>query len=187
LGAALLLAVSGWHHPRLTVNQLTGAQLDAAATAKLSVTDAVKTAEKLMGGEVLEASYAVLPRRAGPAYALRTYRKGALWEAKIDANSGQILGTKAMTPSSTLDAEDRAEVASLKTSGTSIVQAIRIAERQSNGRAVSADLELVGTGVFWEVIVVADGRPRKLLIDPALAKRPAREGILQGAPVTENL
>src|SRR4051794_9212447 len=73
----------------------------AARAAKLSLADAIAAAEKhTPGTQVLEARF----EREGSvaAYVLRTYRDHEVWEGKLDANSGALLGPGTTTPESRL-------------------------------------------------------------------------------------
>jgi uncharacterized membrane protein YkoI len=171
LAVALIVGVPTWDEPGLKADALGRKRLGTALTSQLSVVDAVTIAKERTGGEVLEASYYYLPLRSASVYALKTYQNSTLWEAMVDANSGQILGVEETTPRDTLDLEDKAEISGVQTASISITKAIQIAERHTGGKVIAVDLEAVGAGgVFWEVTVVTDGTIRKLLIDPVLSK-----------------
>jgi hypothetical protein len=172
--AAALLVVpltflaATWDEPEFKVDELGGVLLRMAETAAISVSDAVAIAESHTGGTVLEASYYYSPIASSPTYTLRSYQNGAIWEAKIDANTGKLVENEEITSHEALEPEDRAEVSHLQTATLTVLDAIRLAERYTNGKAVSVDFEAEGTpGAFWEVRVIVGEEIRKLAIDPA--------------------
>jgi len=171
LAAPLILITATWDVPEFKVDELGGALLREAAAAPISVSDAIAIAEKHTGGRVLEASYYYSPLTFSPTYALRTYQNGILWEAMIDATTGKIVENAEITPREALEPEDRAEILGFQAATLSIFDAIRLAERHANGKAVSVDFETAGApGVFWEVRVIVGKEVRKLAIDPAPVK-----------------
>jgi uncharacterized membrane protein YkoI len=154
-------------YPATEDDRIRRARLRAATSVRLSVTDVIATAEKLAaGGKVLEASFR--PTASAATYSLKTYHEGALWEQKIDADSGAMLKTARMTLAGQLDGEARAELAGVRTASTTIVEAVQIAERRVRGKAISAEIAKAGwTGMVWKVVVVANDRALRVVIDPA--------------------
>jgi uncharacterized membrane protein YkoI len=168
VGAPLTLAGSRSAEPEIKAEKLSSARLRAAAGARLSVVHAISAAEKHSnGGKVLEAAYQ--PARSGSkaAYTLRTYQNNAIWEGRIDADSGQMSGPGKTIPESILDEEDKAELSGLQAASTTIAQAVRTAERHAKGKAISAGIEETKSGIVWEVVVLANGKARKVVVDPA--------------------
>lgn len=176
IAAALLVVpltflAATWDEPEFKVDELGGVLLRKAGTAAISVFDAVAIAESLAGGSVLEASYYYSPITSSPTYTLRSYQNGAVWEAKINANTGKLVENGEITSREALEPEDRAEISHLQTATLTILDAIRLAERYTNGKAISVDFEAEGTpGAFWEVTVIVGQEIRKLAIDPAPVK-----------------
>src|ERR1700730_11504290 len=77
-------------------------------SAKLSVTDIIAAAEKLQAGaSVLDVSFE--PKDGKPAYAVRTYAKGKVWDGLLDGTSGAAMDQGTVVDESALDAEDKAE------------------------------------------------------------------------------
>jgi Peptidase propeptide and YPEB domain len=145
---------------------LGAAELRSAAAAKFSLADAIAFAEKNSpGGIVLEASYQH-PKGSPAAYSLRSFGNAAVWAAKVDINSGQVLGASKTTPENELDAEDKAELSALQSATTNITQAIQRAEQHAKGKAISAELEKTRNGAAWEIVVANQGKARKVVIDP---------------------
>ena len=147
-------------------DRLSRARLRAAISVKLSVTEVITAAEhQASGSKVLEAHF--LPTTSAATYSLKTYHEGAIWERKIDAESGAILNAGRMTSESQLAGEEKAELSGARTASTTIAQAVQIAERRVKGKAISAEIDKAkGGGMAWEVVVVANDRARRVVIDP---------------------
>jgi uncharacterized membrane protein YkoI len=78
-------------------------------SAKLSVTDIIAAAEKLQAGaSVLDVSFE--PKDGKPAYAVRTYAKGKVWDGLLDGTSGAAIDQGTVIDESALDTEDKAEL-----------------------------------------------------------------------------
>lgn len=87
-------------------------QLAGAAAAKVSVRDAIAAAESLSnGGRVVEATYYLQRTPPSATYELRAYQKDGMWEARIAAGSGEMLGVGRTTPRGMFDEADAAELA----------------------------------------------------------------------------
>ena len=83
------------------------------ASAKLSIKDVITALEKLRAGEsVLDVSFE--PKDGQPAYAVRTYAKGKVWDGLIDGVTGAAIDNGTVTDESALDDEDKAELAASK-------------------------------------------------------------------------
>ena len=105
--------------------------------------------------------------RAGtPVYKVKTFQNDEMWEAAIDAQSGQLVGYGIIIAADQLDDGDRAEVASLRHATVTLAQAVDTAERNLDGRAMSAELEEANGTVTYEITVVPkDGLPKNVTVD----------------------
>jgi len=146
---------------------LSSSRVKAANAVALSLLDAIAAAERhSKGGKILEVSFK--PTAWAAAYLLKIYRQGAIWEGRMDANSGAILGEEKASPESWLDVDDKAVVASLETASTTIVQAVQIAEQHAQGKAIAVEIDAGdGIGTVWEIIVITNDQKRKVIVDPA--------------------
>jgi len=109
---------------------------------------------RLAGGNIHQA-YCGQPRRMMPAIGCR-----------IDAQSGQLVGYGIIIAADQLDDGDRAEVASLRHATVTLAQAVDTAERNLDGRAMSAELEEANGTVTYEITVVPkDGLPKNVTVD----------------------
>src|SRR3954471_4688681 len=146
---------------------LSSSRVEAANAVALSLLDAIAAAERhSKGGKILEVSFK--PTAWAAAYLLKIYRQGAIWEGRMDANSGAILGEREASPESWLDVDDKAVIAGLETASTTIVQAVQIAEQHAQGKAIAAEID-AGDDIepVWEIIVITNDMKRKVIVDPA--------------------
>jgi uncharacterized membrane protein YkoI len=139
-------------------------------SAWLSVTDIIITAaEKLQAGaSVLDVSFE--PKDGQPAYAVRIYAKGKVWDGLLDGTSGAAIDHGTVIDESTLDAEDKAELAALKGAKITLRQAIASAEKANGGRALNAGLEQVRGRAVWEIHIQNTTQPQQIHIDPITGK-----------------
>jgi uncharacterized membrane protein YkoI len=149
------------------LSTLSSSRVKAANAVALSLLDAIAAAERhSKGGKILEVSFK--PTAWAAAYLLKIYRQGAIWEGRMDANSGAILGEREASPESWLDVDDKAVIAGLETASTTIVQAVQIAEQHAQGKAIAVEID-AGDGIepVWEIIVTTNDQKRKVIVDPA--------------------
>jgi uncharacterized membrane protein YkoI len=140
-----------------------------AESAKLSVTDIIAAAEKLQAGaSVLDVSFE--PKEGKPAYAVRTYAKGKVWDGLLDGTSGAAIDQGTVIDESALDAEDKAELETLKRAKITLRQAIASAEKAGGGHALNAGLEQARGHVVWEILIQNSTKPRQIHIDPITGK-----------------
>jgi hypothetical protein len=138
---------------------------DALVSAKLSVADIIVVVDKLRSDEtLLDVSFE--PKDSRPAYAVRTYANGKVWDGLIDGITGGAIGDGTITDESALDEEDKAELAALKHAKVMLRQAVKTAEKANDGHALNAGLEQVGRRVVWEILFQDATRHHKIRIDP---------------------
>src|SRR4030088_3305496 len=138
-------------------------------SAWLSVTDIITAAEKLQAGaSVLDVSFE--PKDGQPAYAVRTYAKGKVWDGLLDGTSGAAIDHCTVIDESAPDPEDKAELAALKGVKITLRQAIASAEKANGGRALNAGLEQVRGRAVWEILIQNTTQPQQIHIDPITGK-----------------
>jgi uncharacterized membrane protein YkoI len=138
---------------------------DAAVSAKLSIADVIAALDKLRANEsVLDVSFE--PKEGRPAYAVRTYANGKVWDGLIDGVTGAAIGDGTVTVESALDEEDKAELAALKHAKVTLRQAVETAAKANDGVALNAGLEQVGRRVVWEILFQDATRRHQIRIDP---------------------
>jgi uncharacterized membrane protein YkoI len=146
-------------------NEIAAGNAGSAISAKLSITDVIAALEKLRANEnVLDVSYK--PKDGQPAYAVRTYANGKVWDGLVDGVTGMAIGDGTVTDESALDDEDKAELAASKHAKVTLRQAIETAEKANDGRALNAGLEQVRGRVVWEILFQDAKRRQQIHIDP---------------------
>ena len=142
---------------------------EAAQSARLSIADIIAALEKLRADEsVLDVSFE--PKEGQPAYAVRTYANGKVWDGLIDGLTGTAIGDGTVTDESALDDEDKAELAASIHAKITLRQAIEIAEKANDGRALNAGLEQVRGRVVWEILFQNAKHHQQIRIDPITGK-----------------
>jgi len=142
---------------------------EAAQSARLSIADIIAALEKLRADEsVLDVSFE--PKEGQPAYAVRTYANGKVWDGLIDGLTGAAIGDGTVTDESALDDEDKAELAASIHAKITLRQAIEIAEKANDGRALNAGLEQVRGRVVWEILFQNAKHHQQIRIDPITGK-----------------
>ena len=142
---------------------------EAAHSARLSIADIIAALEKLRADEsVLDVSFE--PKDGQPAYAVRTYANGKVWDGQIDGLTGAAIGDGTVTDESALDDEDKAELAASIHVKISLRQAIETAEKANDGCALNAGLEQVRGRVVWEILFQNAKHHQQIRIDPITGK-----------------
>jgi uncharacterized membrane protein YkoI len=142
---------------------------ETAQSARLSIADIIAALEKLRADEsVVDVSFE--PKEGQPAYAVRTYANGKVWDGLIDGLTGTAIGNGTVTDESALDDEDKAELATSIHAKITLRQAIEAAEKANHGRALNAGLEQVRGRVVWEILFQNAKHHQQIHIDPITGK-----------------
>jgi uncharacterized membrane protein YkoI len=142
---------------------------ESAVSAKLSIAEIILILEKLRSAEsILDVSFE--PINGQPAYAVRTYANGKVWDGQIDGITGMAIGDGTVADESALDDEDKAELAALKHAKVTLRQAVETAENANDGRALNAGLEQVRGRAVWEILFQNAKHHQQISIDPITGK-----------------
>jgi uncharacterized membrane protein YkoI len=142
---------------------------EAAQSPALSIADIIAALGKLRADEsVLDVSFE--PKDGQPAYAVRTYANGKVWDGPIDGLTGAAIGDGTVTDESALDDEDKAELAASIHAKVTLRQAIETAEKENDGRALNVGLEEVRGRVVWEILLQNAKHHQQIRIDPITGK-----------------
>jgi uncharacterized membrane protein YkoI len=140
----------------------------AFQNAKTSISRAISAAEQHSRGKALDASFE--ENNGRPAYRVKTYEDGKIWQGLVDDTSGQVVGQGRVLQEAKLDREDKAEIGALKSAKTSLTDAVTVAEQKGSGKAIDAGLEEHGGKFAYEVETVKDGRTQRAMVDPQSGK-----------------
>jgi uncharacterized membrane protein YkoI len=140
------------------------AEIQEFENAKLSLAEAITAAEKHTQGKAMDAAFA--DYNGAPAYEVKTFQNGAVWDGIIDAMSGEMIGEGETTAESDLDREDKAELAAFKTAKQTLLQALKVAEEHAGGKAIDGGLDEVDGKVVYEVEIVKNGKVEAVDVNP---------------------
>lgn len=128
--------------------------------AKLSLTQAINTAEQQGGGKAIEAEF---DSEDGAAmYEVSVLGADKLQKYKLDANTGQVRETDNETIEKYFT---RLKPEAVNSAKTTLSQAIGIAEQRVGGKAAKAEIDREGDSVSYEVTVAkADGTAQEVKI-----------------------
>ena len=137
-------------------------EVQAIQNMKVSLSQAIDTAEKQGQGKAIDAEF----ERSGNAgyYSVKVLSSdnSKLTEYKIDGNSGQVTGTD---NEPTEKFFTRLKPADLQSARTSLKQALATAEKQASGKAIDAEVEREGSGVQYKITVANGDRTQDVKID----------------------
>lgn len=148
-------------------NQGMQTNTDAARNAKVSLIEAISSAEQQNHGNVVSARFEL--RQGKPEYLIRTFdsRSRQEWLGHIDAVTGQVMGQGRTIPLSQLPKQDQQELTASQNSSTTLGQAVRTAEQQRGGKALSAGLSSRHGQVSYRTeLLNSNGRTQIAIINP---------------------
>jgi uncharacterized membrane protein YkoI len=139
-------------------------EAQAMEKAKVSLTEAIRIAEKQGNGQATSAEFEF--KRGNPAY----------YEVKVLSNDGQKLTRYELSPSTGTVKEvsdekfaklfTRIKPASIQNAPTSLTRAIATAETRAGGKAKEAEVSRDGDQLLYEVEVVKlDGNSEKVKVN----------------------
>lgn len=139
-------------------------EAEAISNAKISLTEAIRLAEKQGNGQAISAEYEL--KSGNPAY----------YEIKVLGNDGQKLTKYEISPATgkVKDASDekieklftRLQPNAIQNAPTSLTRAISTAEARAGGKAVDAEVDRDGDQVQYTIKVVKlDGDSEKVKVN----------------------
>ncbi len=143
-------------------------QVQALNSAKLSLTDAIRMAEKEGNGKAVDAEIEATKGQTQYAVEVLSSDGKKLTEYKLDANTGKIQGT---SNESVEKVFTRVKPQDLQNAQTSLAGAIRTAEQKTGGKVIDASTEGSGAKLRYDLKVAqADGKTEKVKIDGTTGK-----------------
>jgi uncharacterized membrane protein YkoI len=137
--------------------------LELSHEAKVSLSEAIATAEKLHDGS--RTAQIGFEKPGSPEYRVRTVRGSIIWENTIDARSGQIVGEERSFPLAELGSDDRRDIDALKHVRPDLTEAVRFAEKEVGGKAVGATLIDEDGAPNFAVVVVCDEHLKQVMLE----------------------
>ena len=139
-------------------------EVQAMEGAKVSLTDAIRKAEREGNGKAIDADYKASSKGVG-AYEVKVLSNDGtkLMKYKLDANTGKV---ESMGNESFEKVFTRIKPQDISNAQTSLVSAVHMAEEHAGGKALDADVDHAGNTVRYEVKVAkTDGTTEKVKID----------------------
>jgi hypothetical protein len=104
-----------------------------------------------------------------PVYRVKTVHNDRIWHHAIDATTGKIVGGEAALPLKELDAEDRSNLAALKTIRHRLADAVRVAEQAAAGKAISGGLVRERSRLNFAIVVMSGSDLKAVILEPPAA------------------
>jgi uncharacterized membrane protein YkoI len=143
------------------------AEVQALSRAKLSLTQAIETAERHGDGKAIDAEFDG-GRGEAPRFEVKILGRDKLTKYTLDADSGKVLETS-NEPLEKLFT--RLQPDDIRGARTTLAQAIGVAEQSANAKAIDAEVDREGDSVRYEVTIVkSDGSEREMEIDGVSGK-----------------
>ena len=160
-------ASTGWSHRHMrSAERVPKADIKAAKNAKVSLTDAINSAQQQNHGDVVAARFEL--RHGKPEYLIRTFdsQSHQEWLGHIDAKTGKLIGQGKTIALSKLTKEDQKELTA-SNSGTSLAQAVQTAEQQRGGKALAAGVSARNGQVKYRTeLLKSNGKTQMAMISP---------------------
>jgi len=146
-------------------------ELELFLEAKISLRRAIKIAEKLHSGS-RTAEITFDSSSGSPVYRVRTTRKAQIWENAVDAKTGDITGSETVSSLESLDTDERNNFVALKRVRQELSDAVLIAEKAADGKAISGRLADEDGKLNFVIFVVSGDHLKEVLLEPAKVRRP---------------
>ena len=107
-----------------------------------------------------------------PVYRVKILHNDRIWHHAVDAATGEVVGGEAALPLKELDAEDRSNLAALKTIRYQLADAVRVAEYAASGKAISGGLIRQRNRLNFAIVVISGGDLKEVILaPPGVARR----------------
>jgi uncharacterized membrane protein YkoI len=140
-------------------------ELDRFKAAPISLRRALTIAQDRHGGSrVVDVGFD--GEHDVPVYQVKTHRGDILWQDAIDAHTGNIVGTEAVSSIAGLDKPDRELLVRLRAVRQELLDAVVVAERNTSGTAISAGLMMEQGRLQFVVVCVSGSDLKQVLLEP---------------------
>jgi uncharacterized membrane protein YkoI len=137
----------------------------AFSQAKTSLTQAIEAAEKAQGGQA-RAVDAEFEREDGKSqYEIKVMSGDRVMTYHIDAASGNSTKSEEQSRLADFLGINEVDPAKLNAAKTTLAQAIGIAEQNTNGKAMEAEIDEEGGGIQYAVTVLVGDDTREVEVD----------------------
>jgi hypothetical protein len=150
--------------------QAVARELELFRGVAVSMSEAMAVAEALHAGSTT-ADVSFDGGSGSPVYHVKILHRDRIWHHAVDAATGEIVGGEAALPLAELDAEDRRNLASLKTIPQRLADAVRIAEVAASGKAISGGLIRQRSRLNFAIMVMSGSDLKEVILEPPRAAR----------------
>jgi uncharacterized membrane protein YkoI len=138
--------------------------LEQFRTIKIPLSQAVVIAEHLHNGSrTADVSFEI---SGSLAYRVRTVGNERIWENVIDANTGSITEKEISSSLRELDREDLGNIIALKSVEQELSDAVRIAEKATEGSALAGGLMKQDGKLNFVVLIASGDRLKEVTLEP---------------------
>ena len=156
---------SGAEESAASDQQAVNRELELFRGSAISLSQAMAIAEALhAGATTADVSFDGAPD--SPVYRVKTLHNDRIWHHAIDAATGKIVGGEAALPLKELDAEDRSNLAALRTIRHRLADAVRVAEQAAAGKAISGGLIRERSRLNFAIVVISGGDLKEVILEP---------------------
>ena len=145
--------------------QAVNRELELFRGSTISLSQAMAIAEALHAGATT-ADVSFDGASDSPVYRVKTLHNDRIWQHTIDATTGKIVGGEAALPLKELDAEDRSNLAALKTIRHRLADAVRVAEQAAAGKAISGGLIRERSRLNFAIVVMSGSDLKEVILEP---------------------
>ena len=150
--------------------QAVNRELELFRGSAISLSQAMAIAEALHAGATT-ADVSFDGASNSPVYRVKTLHNDRVWHHAIDATTGRIVGGEAALPLKELDAEDRSNLAALRTIRHRLADAIHVAEQAASGKAISGGLIRERGRLNFAIVVMSGSDLKEVILQPPGAAR----------------
>jgi uncharacterized membrane protein YkoI len=144
-------------------------ELDSFQEAQISLRQAMAIAEALHGGSTT-ADISFDGTSYPAVYRVKTVQRDRIWRHAIDAASGVVVGGEAVSPLTSLGAEDRGNLIVLRALRHRLSEAVRVAEHTTSGKAISGGLTRERGKLNFVIVVLAGNNLKEVILEPPGAR-----------------
>ncbi|MBT1513316.1 PepSY domain-containing protein [Bradyrhizobium sp. SRL28] len=101
-----------------------------------------------------------------PVYRVKTLHNDRIWHHAIDATTGKIVGGEAALPLKEVAAENRSNLAALRTIRHRLADAVRVAEQAASGKAISGGLIRERGRLNFAIVVMSGSDLKEVILEP---------------------
>jgi hypothetical protein len=144
------------------------AEIGRFKTASISLRDALSIAQdRQVGSRAVDAGFD--GETGVPTYQVRMVRGNRLWETTIDGLTGNTIKTAVVSSLDDLEEHDRELLVRLRKVRQELLDGIAVAERATNGKAISAGLMVEKGRLQFVIVCVVGSNLKQVLLEPPAA------------------